>query len=479
MDKQNIRWVILFCVLLGAFYWLDQSVWFHQIILIKLSQINANVTAWTLSFLGLHVEVENGAVITASSRFEIAESCTGSFVFMMYAAAILPFPAPWKSRLSGLFLGLLTLLFINLLRTSLIILVASRFPESFWAFHIIVGQIIVIVGMMAIFLWWTKKNVHSHPPSLLKSNRAIFRSLGLFCIGYLCGYGLYQVFLDSSFGLWVKGLIETHSFWIMSGLKDHFSLTHPLLFSFQKISLIEGCLSSPMVVFFAAVIFAWPTSWWRRGAIILLGFVPFFYVYHLFRTILVSVTLGFQPKEVNFIYNFYGQILLTIALFACIAYLWCSKQKAISYGKFLRLFTASGLMGVAAALGLGWFALHIIIPFLTHRISGSPLLSYNPDQVISTMTDLQVFIWISLVGATPGLGWTRKCIAGLLGILVAFTGLVGVVLLIETFQLAPHKGIFKAAVILLPFSVYYLWCFPPKKEDATANKVPAIAKSEP
>ena len=80
---------------------------------------------------------------------------------MMYAAALLPFPIPWKSRLWGLFSGLVILLLINLFRTSLIILVASRFPDSLWTFHIVVGQIIVLAGMMAVFLWFTKNDPHN------------------------------------------------------------------------------------------------------------------------------------------------------------------------------------------------------------------------------------------------------------------------------------------------------------------------------
>ena len=62
-----------------------------------------------------------------------------------------------------------------------------------------------------------------------------------------------------------------------------------------------------------------------------------------------------------------------------------------------------------------------------------------------------------------GLGWSGKWLAGLLGILAALTGLMGIVVLIETFQLAPHKGFLETAVILLPFIVYYLWCFRPKR----------------
>lgn len=471
MNKQNIRWIILFSVLTGAFYLLDQSEWFQEVFLNRLSQLNANVTAWVLSFLGLRVEVANGAVITASGRFEIAKSCTGSFVFMMYAAAILPFPVPWRSRLLGLLLGLVTLLLINLFRTSLIILVASQFPQSLWTFHIIIGQTIVIVGMLAVFLWWTKNNQQNHQVFFLRSNRAVLRALTLFCIGYFCGNWLYQIFLDSSFGLLVKGLIESHSLCIISASNDIFSRNHLSLFSLKQIRLIEGCLGSPMVVVFVAVVFAWPTNWWKRGLIIILGAVPLFYLYHLIRVLLISLTLGFQPKEVNFVYNFYGQTLLTITLFALVAYSWCSKQKTISYGKFLRLFLPSALIAVMVALGLGWFALHFIIPFLTNHISGSPLLSYNPDQAISTIVDLQVFIWLSLVGTTPGLAWSEKWLVGLLGVLVTLAGLIGLVVLIEIFQLTPHKGFLKAAVILLPFFVYYLWCFfPPKKQGKPHQK---------
>ncbi|MBT3368688.1 MAG: archaeosortase/exosortase family protein [Nitrospina sp.] len=464
MKREEIRWAASFVVLMGIFYWIDQSAWFQAFVLNKLSFLTANATVWILSFIGLHLQQAGAILITPTGPVEIAESCTGSFVFLMFVAAILPFPSSWKSRFKGLALGFLTLLFINLFRTSLIVLMVSRFPGSLWPLHMVVGQIMVISAMLGAFLWSLKRNRQAILFPFLRSNKSIFRTLSLFTIGYLGGYWLYHLFLASPLGIFIKKLIETNMLWITSSLNDLLLHTQLTQLSAAPVRLIEGCLSSPMVVVFVAVVFSWPTNWWKRGVTILLGFVPFFYVYHLLRTILVSVTLRIQPKEVNFVYNFYGQALLIIALFAWVAYSWCSKRKTISYGKFLRLFLASGLMGVVVALGLEWFALHIIIPFLTNRISGSPLLSYNPDQIISTMTGLQVFIWVSLVGTTPGLSWSGKWIAGLSGILAALTGLFGVVLLVETFQLAPHKGFFKAAVISLPFVAYCLWCFHPKKQ---------------
>jgi exosortase/archaeosortase family protein len=376
----------------------------------------------------------------------------------MFAAAILPFPTSWKSRLKGIALGLLTLLFINLLRTSLIVLVVSRFPGSLWTLHIVVGQIMVIAGMTGVFLWWLKGNRQEILLPFLRSNKTIFRALSLFTIGYLGGYWLYHLFLESPLGIFVKKLIATHTFWIMSSLNDLFFQTQLTQLSAAPVRLIEGCLSSPMVVVFVAVIFAWPTRWWKRGLIILLGFIPFFYLYHLIRVILISVTLGTQSGEVNLAYNFYGQIVLSLVLFAFVAYFWCSTKKSISYGKFFVLFMTSALIAALVVSGAGWLARHLLIPFLTERITGLTALSYDPEQAISFTLDLQIFIWISLVGLTPGLTWARKLLMGFSGVFIAMIAFAAGVAAIETLYLTPHKGLYKLSVILLPFAAYY-FCF--------------------
>ena len=443
---------------MGVFYWIDQSSWFQELVLDKLSLFTANATAWILSFIGLHLQQTGVTLITPTGPVKVAESCTGSFVFLMFAAAILPFPFSWKSRLKGLALGFLTLLLINLFRTSLIVLVVSRFPGSLWTLHIVVGQIMVIAGMMGVFLWWLKGNRQEILLPFLRSNKKIFRALSLFTIGYLGGYWLYHIFLESPLGIFVKKLIETHMLWITSSLNDLFFHTHLPQLSAYPVRLIEGCLSSPMVVVFVAVIFAWPTRWWKRSLIILLGFVPFFYLYHLIRVILISVTLGIQSSEGNFAYNFYGQIFLSLTLFALVAYFWCSTKKSISYGKFFVLFMTSALIAALAVSGAGWLARHLLIPFLTERITGSAALSYNPEQAVSFTLDLQIFIWVSLVGLTPGLTWTRKLLIGFFGVLIAIFAFAAGVTAMETLHLTPHKGLYKLSVILLPFAAYY-FCF--------------------
>jgi exosortase/archaeosortase family protein len=456
-DRSTLVWMVSFLALVGIFYCLDQTPWLQEAFVPRLSRWTAGGTVFILSFLGLQLKLAGSTIIGPSLRLEIAASCSGSFVFLMFAAAVIPFPAPWKVRLKGLMMGLLTLLLINLLRTSLIVLVVNRFPGSLWTFHIVIGQVMVIVAMMGVFLWWAKRTRGETSPPFLKKKRAILRVLLLFCVGYVGAYIPYQIFLESRLGLFTGKLIEIHMQWVLSFFNTHFFIGHLPSFSPVSVQLVAGCLSSPIVVLLVAVVFAWPAKWWKRLLVIFLGFIPFFYGYHLFRAVLVSLTLGFQTKNVNLVYNFYGQVFLVLVFFGVLGYLRCSRQKVMSYPKYLRILTFSCIVALAVAAGFGWLANYAILPWLVEGVSGSMALSYDPEQAVSTMLPVWVFIWLALVGVTPNKPLPGKSVMGLLGILVALALYVVTIILFETFHMAPHKGLLKLFVIFLPVSAYWAY----------------------
>lgn len=462
--RSSLVWIISFLLLMAFFYWLDQNPFFQEAVVARLARWTARGTVFILGLLGLELNLTGTTITGPALRLEIAESCSGSFVFLMYAAAVIPFPVPWKSRLKGLLMGLLTLVAVNLLRTSLIVLVVSRFPGSLWTFHIIIGQALVIVSMMGVFLWWVR---HTHGETshfLLRDNRAILRFVLLFGVGYLAGYGLYRVFLESPLGVFVNNLIRIHVEWILTFVQTHISSGHLFLFSPVHVKLVEGCLSSPVVVILAAVVFAWPAGWWKRLLVILLGFIPFFYGYHLIRAILLAMTLGAQSKEINLVYNFYGQVFLFLFLLSVLVYYRCSRQEAMSYGKYLRQSVLACLVALPVAFGLGWLNKHGLTPWLVKMVSDRAVLTYDPEQAVSTMPEVWTFIWLVLVGSTPHLTIKRKMVFGFSGVLAAFILYAAIVILFETFHLAPHKGILKLFVIILPAAVYGACCLLLSKE---------------
>ncbi|MEJ2589057.1 MAG: archaeosortase/exosortase family protein, partial [Deltaproteobacteria bacterium] len=105
MNRESMRWLLLFIALTGAFYWVDQTEWFNTLILSRVALVDAEATIRLLSFLGMPLERTGATIITPAGAIEIAKSCTGSFVFMMFSAAVLPFPTTWRLRLKGIFLG--------------------------------------------------------------------------------------------------------------------------------------------------------------------------------------------------------------------------------------------------------------------------------------------------------------------------------------------------------------------------------------
>jgi len=453
-NKKEAVWFIYFLVLMGLFYWLDHTPWFQTVILEKLARLNAGAATIFLSLLGLGLKQTGTTLVLPSGSIEIARSCTGSFVFMIFAAAMIPLPVPWKTRLLGLLAGFMVLLGINLFRISLILLVTSRFPESLWTFHVILGQIIVIAGMLFFSLWWIKQAKNPIFFSITRSNRIIFKTIFLFIIGYSCGYWFYGKFLENPLGLWVKQMVDGHASWLAGAMNKLFFFCAGTDYTLPSVKLIDGCLSSPMVVFFAAMVFAWPGALKKKLLIIFLGFIPFFYAYHLLRAILIVATLGIQAKGNNIAYHLYGQIMLTLALLVFAEFFWRRKQGPPSTPKMMGQLLMGMATGFVLSLGTVFLANKVLAPVLVEVITGARDMSYNPQQTISLMPGLHVFIWTTLMWITPGLEKLKKWMGVCLGIIGAFLIFAGFIALVEIFRLTPHVGIVKLGVVLLPFLIY-------------------------
>jgi hypothetical protein len=259
--------------------------------------------------------------------------------------------------------------------------------------------------------------------------------------------------------------------WFLTVIRTHVLSRQHSSFSPVNVRLVEGCLSSPVVVLFAAVVFAWPARWWKRLLVIFLGFIPFFYGYHLVRAVLLSLTLGFQTKEVNLVYNFYGQAFLVLFLLGFLGYYRCAVQREMSCGKYLRQVFISCLIALPVAFGMGWLSSHGLTPWLVKIVSDRAVLAYNPEQAVSTMPGVWTFIWLVLVGSTPHLAIKRKMVFGFSGVLAAFILYATIVILFEIFHLAPHKGLLKLFVTILPAAVYgAAACFCQRNVDDPGGK---------
>jgi len=454
-----IRWLTGFGLLTFLFLWAERTHWFARTVLPSLSFLSAGAAHHGLSLLGISTQWNGEVLQTADASFEIAGSCTGAAVMLMYAAAVLPFPASWKHRLAGALAGMFALFALNTVRAVLIVAVGSRFPQAVWGLHVIVGQALVIAGAMALFFLWAGSSRTGHVPGLGPGLRAPAVFLALFLLGFLASYAIYRELLQSPLGRWTQEKVVAHAAWLLSWTGQASARELVLKTSSGTVRLIQGCLSSPLVVVASAVAFAWPAPWWKKLALIALGFFPFYYFYHLLRTVAVVMVLSAQGggKELNTAYNFFGQIILAGALLATVSH-FRSKRETHRRSRGLARLLGASVAALVTALLLGHATRRWLLPLWMNWVTGSSSLRHDPLQSLATMVDFQTFVWLALWWSTSGLSGRRQFMGAFAGILVALALFLGTTAATELLHLAPHQGLLKAGIVALPAGIY-AWIF--------------------
>lgn len=87
---------------------------------------------------------------------QIVPDCTPLMPTAALWIAIVAFPAPWRTRLTGLGVGALLLWAYNLVRILALIPVLAHKPELFEFIHVYLWQTVTLLVVFAIFLLWLR-----------------------------------------------------------------------------------------------------------------------------------------------------------------------------------------------------------------------------------------------------------------------------------------------------------------------------------
>ncbi|HEY2739189.1 MAG TPA: exosortase H [Thermoanaerobaculia bacterium] len=163
-NRREITFLVLFLVLLGGGFTLISVNWVNDHAIEPFTAGIARVSGAILGVLGQKVTM-NGTVIT-NSRFavNIRNGCNGVEAMLIFLAAVLAFPAPWRSRLAGLGLGILVIQVVNLIRVVALFLTGVYYPKLFDASHTVVWQTIVILSGVLLWIYWANRYAHPSPP---------------------------------------------------------------------------------------------------------------------------------------------------------------------------------------------------------------------------------------------------------------------------------------------------------------------------
>ena len=145
------KFVGFFAFLMGIFYALTFIPVLNQKALPGLQKANATVSTAILNLFDEGATSQGTAINSLRFNINIAHGCDAIEPAALFVAAVLAFPASFRSKPLALFVGTFLLLTINLIRIVSLFYTGVYWPRAFETMHVDVWQPAFIV--LSLFLW--------------------------------------------------------------------------------------------------------------------------------------------------------------------------------------------------------------------------------------------------------------------------------------------------------------------------------------
>ncbi len=152
--RREIRFLVLFIAILGGGFTVLSLNAVNDRVIEPFTAAIAQVSRTGLNLLGQGVTQEGTMLRSAKFAVNIENGCNGVETMIIFLAAVLAFPASWKSRAIGLGLGVVAIQLINLVRVVALFLTGVYFPSFFNSSHTVVWQSIVILCGVLLWILW-------------------------------------------------------------------------------------------------------------------------------------------------------------------------------------------------------------------------------------------------------------------------------------------------------------------------------------
>ena len=331
------------------------------------------------------------ALFGVSSRAVVVDiSCTGSDAMAICFGAILGFPAPLKSRVRAVGLGLLLITGLNVVRIASVSAVVGD-PELFELLHVYVWPgVIVLVAVLYVFRWMKAETPASGPvagsrpaagePEAAAGPRPAGHApqpsgeAGAATIAWgIAGSstarfiavvtGFVGVYLAATPWLLTSSVLQRGAQWsagvagtIMSGLGVPAQVNGAVLMTGAGGWVVTPeCILTPLIPVYAATALCWPAPALRRATALALG-IPVFMFLGVARLLVLAVPAS-MPVQTVLVHAFY-QFLVAVLLIVI----------AVRHGggagagdqRWWREATRGALVGAGAALAYALLSLPLL-----------------------------------------------------------------------------------------------------------------------
>jgi exosortase H (IPTLxxWG-CTERM-specific) len=155
--RREITFLVVFLVLLAASFTLISWQPVNDGVIVPFTAGVAAVSGWTLDLLGQPVTMSGTVIRSPRFAVNIENGCNGVETMLIFLSAVLAFPAPWRSRLLGVAIGMVAIQLVNLVRVVALFLTGAYLPDLFNASHTVVWQTVVILCGVLLWILWADR----------------------------------------------------------------------------------------------------------------------------------------------------------------------------------------------------------------------------------------------------------------------------------------------------------------------------------
>ncbi len=162
--KQNsvlFKFYFLFAYFCLLFYFFLHWKVSEKYIAYYLPLMMAKSVSGVLNVFGVAAESVHAQVKLPGFGFTIIYHCAGIFGMMIYASAVLAYPARLIEKLYGLVFGFVGLYIINTIRMAVLGVIGMKWRTQFDFYHEYLWQGIFIIFVIGFWVFWKEKMIRS------------------------------------------------------------------------------------------------------------------------------------------------------------------------------------------------------------------------------------------------------------------------------------------------------------------------------
>lgn len=143
-----------FAAIVIAYLWFSAQPFYIDHIFNPVVLFFSNAGSLLLNIFNMGTNATDAFISGDGFTLNIGKGCDGLAPIMLFVAAVLVYPLPFRLKWKALFLGIAALLVLNLVRIVSLYLTGIYAPGLFDVMHLEVWQALFIIAAIGMWLYW-------------------------------------------------------------------------------------------------------------------------------------------------------------------------------------------------------------------------------------------------------------------------------------------------------------------------------------